>query len=146
MSNVMMNREAETPATYTLTNKMFINTMLEPEDVTKIMRVFNWYLEKHCDRYAPIWVKEALYEEWLTLPFDQAAWASAGIRRSAPGSIPKDYTKSVRRFCHPLYEAKQRYSKKQKPGIQLPNGVTETAEGVFKCEMNANYKPTPTKI
>lgn len=146
MGMIMLNKnaETETETKRILTNKVFINTMLEPEDVTKIMRVFNWWLEKRCDRYAPIWVKEALYEEWLNEEFDNKSWASAGIQRSEPGSIPKDYTRSVRRFCNPLFDEKRKRTKKDS-GRTAP-GTSDTGEGVFKSEMNANYKPVPTKI
>lgn len=86
MGKIMMNREeAVTPNGYVLTNRAFINTMLEPEDVTKIMRVFNWWLDSRCDRYAPIWVKEQFYEEWLESPFDNKSWVKAGIPRALPG-------------------------------------------------------------
>lgn len=143
MGMIMMNKNdgTDTNEKYVLTNKIFINTMLEPEDVTKIMRVFNWWLDKKCDRYAPIWEKERLWEEWLESPFDQKAWVNAGIPRALPGSIPKGYCKSVKRFTNPMKEAKAKYSKKG------PKGSNDsTSEGMFKCEMNANYKPSPTKM
>lgn len=119
-----------------MTNRMFINISMEPEDVTKIIRVFNWWLASRCDRYAPIWVKEMYYEEWLESPFDQKAWASAGIPRALPGSIPKGYCKSVRRFIHPMGEAKRMYSKKN----SAPNETIQRdqqGEGLFLSEMNA---------
>jgi hypothetical protein len=146
MGMIMMNKnaETETETKHILTNKVFINTMLEPEDVTKIMRVFNWWLEKRCDRYAPIWIKEALYEEWLNEEFDNKSWASAGIQRSEPGSIPKDYCRSVRRFCNPMFDAKKKMTATRSKATAP--GTSETGEGVFKSEMNANYKPVPTKI
>lgn len=145
MGKIMINKanaetETETAEKYVLTNKIFINTMLEPEDVTKIMRVFNWWLDRKCDRYAPIWEKERLWEEWLESPFDQKAWANAGIPRALPGSIPKGYCKSVKRFVNPMKEAKAKYSKK------THNSSDEQSTGVFLNEMNANYKPSPTKM
>lgn len=142
MGMIMKNKNEETVCDkYILTNKIFINTMLEPEDVTKIMRVFTWWLDKKCDRYAPIWVKEQLWEEWLESPFDQKAWISAGIPRALPGSIPKGYCKSVRRFVNPMREAKSKYSVKK--GIK---NADAQSEGMFLSEMNANYKPSPMKM
>lgn len=140
MGMIMMNKnnDTETNEKYVLTNKIFINTMLEPEDVTKIMRVFTWWLDTKCDRYAPVWEKERLWEEWLESPFDQRAWNSAGVPRALPGSIPKGYCKSVKRFMNPISEAKSRYSKKKKADAQ--------SDGMFLSEMNANYKPSPTKM
>lgn len=89
---------------FTLTNRVFMQTMLEPDDISKAIRVWERYLSNHCDRYAPIWVKEALYEEWLELPFDNKAWTDAGIKRAFPGSIPKNYVKQVKKFVSPLAE------------------------------------------
>ena len=144
MGMIMMNKASQNEETlaekYVLTNKIFINTMLEPEDVTKIMRVFTWWLNTKCDRYAPIWEKERLWEEWLETPFDQKAWISAGIPRALPGSIPKGYCKSVKRFVRPMEDAKSKYSKKG------PKKKDSQSDGMFLSEMNANYKPSPVKM
>lgn len=91
-------------AEITLTNRMFINTMLEPEDVPKIIRVWDRYLEKRAKHEVPIWIKEQLYEEWLELPFNVGAWNDAGVSRAVPGSIPKIYTRSIKRFTKPVAE------------------------------------------
>lgn len=85
-----------------LTNRTFINCMLDPAEVTKIMRVWKWYCDKKLDPGAPIWVKEDLYEVWLDEPFDNRAWAMA-CTPYAKGTIPKDFARSIRwayRICN----------------------------------------------
>ena len=78
-----------------LTNRMFINVMLDPADVTKILRVWKWYCDKKLEPGSPIWVKEDLYEVWLDEPFDNRAWAMA-CTPYAKGTIPKDFARSIR--------------------------------------------------
>jgi hypothetical protein len=90
------------------TNREFIVTLLEADDITKALRVWERYLNNHSNRYAPIWVKEMLYEEWLELPFDQKAWDDAGTKRAFPGSIPKNYVKQVKKFVAPLDEERKK--------------------------------------
>lgn len=117
------------------TNRQFINTLLEPEDVTKILRVWDRYLAMKCDRYAPMWVKEGIYEEWLDSPFDRKAWYDAGVIRALPGSIPKGYAKSVGRFVRPIAAEGERMTKKKESNEVIMRDSQKT--GLFLSEMNA---------
>ena len=77
------------------TNRAYINIQLDPDDVTKILRVWEWYKAKKIDPKAPIWEVEALYEQWLDSPFDWNAWRMASTPY-AKGTIPKDFARSIK--------------------------------------------------
>ena len=117
------------------TNRQFINKLLDPEDVPKILRVWDRYIAMRCDKYAPLWVKEGLYEEWLDSPFDRKAWYDAGIIRALPGSIPNGYAKSVKRFTKPIAAEGEKFTKK-KPAEKIRRDDSQK-NGLFLSEMNA---------
>lgn len=44
-------------------------------DLTWVVKVADHYVRTHTSRYAPIWEKEAAYNEWGSMVYDPNEWA-----------------------------------------------------------------------
>lgn len=125
------------------TNRQYINAILDPDDVTKILRVWDWYCAKKLDPKAPIWEKEDLYERWLDEPFDVKAWEQASIPY-AKGTIPADFARSIK-WAYRMSERETKPKKGKIVAIMKGEKLTseefmEAFEGsrIYKKEVTAH--------
>lgn len=72
-----------------LTRREYFLAFCTMSDLAVINRMFWKYALGKCSPEDPIWIKEEVYERWLTEQFNPAEWDEAKEIKSEKGSIPR---------------------------------------------------------
>lgn len=79
-----------------MTNKEFVNVVMDPGEVNAFLRMWDTWLKNKEKPGEPIWIKEQRYEEFMNTEFSQKAWEDACAPKALPGSVPKDFMRSIK--------------------------------------------------
>lgn len=79
-----------------MTNKEFVNVVMDPGEVNAFLRMWDAWLKNKEKPGEPIWIKEQRYEEFMNTEFSQKAWDDACTPKALPGSVPKDFMRSIK--------------------------------------------------
>lgn len=99
-----------------MTNKEFVNVVMDPGEVNAFLRMWDTWLKNKEKPGEPIWIKEERYEEFMNMEFSQKAWDDACTPKALPGSVPKDFMRSIKwafRLSGRDERAEEKKSKKQ---------------------------------
>lgn len=79
-----------------MTNKEFVDVVMDPGEVNAFLRMWDTWLKNKEKPGEPIWIKEQRYEEFMNTEFSQKAWEDACTPKALPGSVPKDFMRSIK--------------------------------------------------